>query len=91
MSWSNESNMRVLYYDIFGFEHRGTIILTQPCTAPDVEDPDEEGMVCYLYILDDRDEFNDKVYKDPSGNVIRYAEIRRSDECISVYDRSDFE
>lgn len=91
MNWTPESNLKVLYYDELGFEHRGTIALTQPCLAPDVEDPDEEGMVCYLYIVDDRDEFNDKTYVDENGKVLKYANIRRSDECISVYDGRDFE
>ena len=48
---------RVLYYDYLGFEHSGTILLTQPCQAPDVQEPDEEGEVHYLYLKDDRDEF----------------------------------
>lgn len=81
-------NMRVLYYDYLGFEHRGTIVLTEPCNAPDADPADEEGEVCYIYIVDDRDEFNVHELK---GNVLstKYAEIRRSDEVIPVYAKED--
>lgn len=81
-------NMRVLYYDYLGFEHRGTIALTQPCDAPDVDPPDEDGAVCYVFIVDDNPEFNDKTY---TGNTttLQYAEIRRSDEVIPVYAKED--
>lgn len=81
---------RVLYYDYLGFEHSGTILLTQPCQAPDVAESDEEGEVHYLYLKDDRDEFNDKEYTNPvSGQKMQYAEIRRSDECIRIYKKED--
>ena len=81
-------NMRVLYYDYLGFEHRGTIVLIEPCNAPDVEPDDEEGTVCYVYIADDREEFNIHEFK---GNALttKYAEIRRSDEVIPVYAKED--
>lgn len=84
-------NMRVLYYDYLGFEHRGTIVLTEPCAAPDVEPPDEDGATCYVYLVDDRPEFNDKVIKTNDGNEVRYAEIRRSDEVIPVYAKEDLQ
>lgn len=90
MSNPMESNLRVIYYDFLGFEHSGVVVLTQPCTAPDVEDPDEDGMVSYLYIRDDMAEFNDKTYVDPTTGVsLQYAEIRRSNECIPIYKKED--
>ena len=90
MAQQKRDDLKVLYYDYLGFEHRGTIVLTQPCEAPDVEPADEENAVAYLYINDDKPEFNDKVY-DKDGIRISYAEIRRSDECIPCYDGSELE
>ena len=87
---SNESNLRVMYLDFLGFEHTGVIVLTQPCTAPDAEEPDEHGEGCYLYIKDDNPEFNDKTYVDPNnGSSFQYAEIRRSSECVPIYKKED--
>lgn len=86
----NESNLRVAYLDFVGFEHTGVIVLTQPCAAPDVEETDEDGEVCYLYIRDDNPEFNDKTYTDPTtGQSFQYADIRRSTECIPIYKKED--
>lgn len=84
-------NLRVLYYDYLGFEHRGTIALTQPCTAPDVDAPDENGATYYVYLVDDYPEFNDKEYTMEDGTTIRYAEIRRSDEVIPIYAKEDLQ
>lgn len=71
--------IRVLYYDYLGFEHNGVVLLTQPINDPEAE----EGEV-YLFIRDDRDEFNDKTFTDDHNVTIRYAEIRRSTECIRI-------
>lgn len=79
---------RVLYYDYLGFEHRAVVALMQPCEAPDVEPPDEEGMVYYLYLVDDNPIYNDKTYTN-NGATLKYAEIRRSDECVPCYSRDD--
>lgn len=68
----------VHYFDYLGFEHTGYIILMQPV-------PGEDEEIQYCFIVDDRPEFNDKVYIDMmSGQQYQYAEIRRSDEVIRI-------
>ena len=71
-----DGKVRVLYYDILGFESNGVIALMQRNPESDDEP--------YCFIVDDNPELNDKEYKSPDGSVLKYAEIRRSTEIIRI-------
>ena len=73
-----QKKMKVAYWDYLGIQQYGYIELVQPCPTAT-----EEGEA-YLYISDENPKLNDKTYTDPNGNVIRYADIRRSTECVKV-------
>ena len=71
--------IRVKYYDVIGFEHDGLVALTMP-TNDILEDDD----VYYCFVVDVDPQYNDKTYTDPEGDVLHYAEIRKSIELIRV-------
>lgn len=64
----------VKYYDVEGFEHAGTAVFSMQ--------NDDILPYAYLMIVDNIPEYNDKTFIMNDGNILRYAEVRRSDECI---------